>query len=193
MSNIRRYAALLVALMVVALMVVAIGVPSAWAYNSQSSGVAYSDPEFTTMYVSGAARVGGALTLGSTAVTSTGAELNLLNDQIASMTTAATPATGSCGAQFVFRNAAGSAIGSIRGMTCYLSTGAGAITTGTATMSVLTNGSLVELVDGRVALAQATSAGLLGITLESAATGSHYISFVLPNGGVLTSSVLTVN
>lgn len=189
MSNIRRYAALLVALMIVA-----IGVPAAaWAYNSQSSGVAYSDPEFTTMYVSGAARVGGALTLGSTAVTSTGAELNLLRDQIASVTTSATPATGSCAAQFTFKNAAGSAIGSIRGLTCYLSTSAGAITTGTSTMSVLTNGSLVELIDGRVALAQVTNAGLLGITLESAATGSHYISFVLPNGGVLTSSVLTVN
>lgn len=63
---------------VVALALIALALP-ALAYNNKPSGVAYDDPQFSTMYVTGAARVGGTLTLGSTALTASAAELNLLD------------------------------------------------------------------------------------------------------------------
>lgn len=74
MSKIRSYAMSLAFVLIAIVAIVPV-----WAYNSQSTGVAYSDPQFTSMYVTGAARVGGALTLGSTALTSSAAELNLLD------------------------------------------------------------------------------------------------------------------
>lgn len=119
-------------------------------------------------------------------------EIAQLSDQIVSVTTTATPATGSNGVQFVFKNALGNIITGIRGLTCYVSTSAGAQTTAVSSLAVLTNGGLTTLVTGKVALVTTSAAGLLGITLTASAA-TYYLSFVLPNGKVITSSALVVN
>lgn len=160
---------------------VAVATPSVMAFNSKPVGVAYSDPNLTSLGLNGVL------------ITSTGTELNLIHDQINSVSTAATASTGYSTAHFTFKNAAGSTVTGIRGLTCYASDSAGGISAPTATMSVATYGTLVQLVQGKVALGQVSSAGKLGITFTSSATGSFYISFVLPNGKIVTSSVLTVN
>ncbi len=128
-----------------------------------------------------------------TATTMSAAELNSLTDEIASMTTTATPASGSNGVQFVFKNAAGATVSAARRtFQCFVSTSTGQFASAVTSIAVLTNGELITLVTGQVATVQCVS-GLLGVTLTAAAPGSYYLSFVLPNGTVITSSVLTVS
>lgn len=111
---------------------------------------------------------------------------------IASVTTVATPASGSVGVQFTFKDAAGVAVRGVRALTAYLSSAAGAHVAAQTSFAALVNGSLSELTAGKVALITTTAAGLAGITL-TAATGDYYVSFVLPDGRIITSSILTVN
>ncbi|MBI4800639.1 MAG: hypothetical protein HY794_18265 [Desulfarculus sp.] len=126
-------------------------------------------------------------------VTATAAEINALTDMPASMTTTATPASGTCGVQFVLKNAAGSALSHAVAGTCYIS-GADGLSHGTAItgLAVLTNGALTELVTGKVAIFTSDATGKLGVTLTGAA-GTYYLTLVLPSGKIITSSALVIN
>jgi hypothetical protein len=111
----------------------------------------------------------------------------------ASVTTTATPATGSCGVQFVFKDAAGVAIATPIAGICYQSTIDGLTQSNAITsIAVLTNGSYTSLVTGKIGTFTTTAAGLLGLTLTASA-GTYYITFVMPSGALLTSSALVVN
>lgn len=125
-------------------------------------------------------------------VTTTTAELNTLADEITQMTTTGVPASGTNGVQFVFKNAAGAAVGSRRGMLMILTDVNGDVVTAGTSVAALVNGKVVTLVIGQVALVECSAAGLLGVTLTHAA-GTYYLTFVLPNGKLLTSSPLVVN
>ena len=80
----------------------------------------------------------------------------------------------------------------MRSLLCYVSSSAGAQATAATSLAALTNGSLTTLVTGKVALVTTSAAGLLGITLTMTA-GTYYLTFVLPNGKIITSSALVVN
>jgi hypothetical protein len=127
-----------------------------------------------------------------TKVDVTDAEVATLDDLVFSVTTTATPASGTCGVQFVFKNADGSAIASKRAITAYLSDSAGAHVTAITSFAALTNGSISSLVAGKVIVATTTAAGLLGLTLTGSAA-TYYVTFILPNGQLLTSGALTIN
>jgi hypothetical protein len=110
----------------------------------------------------------------------------------ASVTTTMTPATGTCACQFVFKDALGvQLIVPVAGI-LYLSGSDGLSITSSTSIAVLTNGALLQLVTGKAALFVTTATGLLGITLTMT-SGTYYISFVLPNGTIITSSALVVN
>lgn len=192
------------------------------ARNTKPVGVAYADPDFDSLSIAGTVFVSGApgtatanttvvlganknldvlalpvggLAIGSgagTATTVTAAEVNTLHDEVASMTTTATPATGSNAVQFVLKNAAGVAISTARLLHWFVSDVNGVPATAVTSVVTLTNGVIVTTKTGAVGIATTSAAGLLGATLTMT-TGSYYLSFVLPNGTIITSSVLTVN
>lgn len=125
-------------------------------------------------------------------ITATTAELNKMTGAPASVTQTSTPATGTNGTQFVFKNAAGAAISRVYSGTAYISDVNGAHSTAITSMAALTNGSLSTLVTGKVIEFTSKNDGTLGITF-TATSGSYYITFVLPGGVISTSTVLTVN
>ncbi len=150
-------------------------------------------------------QIDAAVAIGGVGITATAAEVNILHsstattlelsslhDEPASVTTTATPATGTCGVQFVFKNAAGVTLShAIAGRALF--TGSTGLAFAAATSAaVLTNGAWHDSVAGYSADFVTTAAGLLGVTV-TAGTGSYYITFILPNGKLLTSSVLGVN
>lgn len=110
----------------------------------------------------------------------------------ASVSMTSTPATGTCACQFTFKNAAGAAIASPFASQLYFSNVGGTAIAAVTSAAVLTNGILSELKIGNVDLFVTTAAGLLGITV-TAATGTYYISFILPNGTIVTSPAIVVN
>ena len=110
-----------------------------------------------------------------------------------SVATTATPDTGSCGVQFVFKDNQGRVITTPSTMLCYLSASTGLThATAVSSLAVLTNGALTQLVTGQHAIVTTTAAGLLGVTLTGTA-GTRYLVFVLPNGKLLTSGALVIN
>lgn len=115
-----------------------------------------------------------------------------VDDEIVTMTTSATPASGSNGVQFVFKNRHGVAIASKRAMTMWISDVNGAPVAAGTSVAALTNGSVDTLVTGKIANVITSAAGLLGVTLTAEAA-TYYLSFGLPNGRILTSSALVVN
>ena len=127
-----------------------------------------------------------------TAVTASAAELNTTTGTPTSITTAATPGSGTNTAQFVFKNAAGAAISRAFSGIAYISDINGAHVGAQTAFAIATNGSLTQLVGGKVIEFTSTSSGLLGLTLTGAG-GSYYITFVLPQGVIATSSVITLN
>ena len=138
----------------------------------------------------------GALYLGTsgsdTQVTETAAEMNFFAGIPTTASQASTPATGSNATQFTFKNAAGSTIGRIYSGLAYISDINGGHSAAITSMAIATNGSLSTLVTGKVIEFTTTAGGLLGITF-TATTGSYYITFVMPGGKIVTSTVLTVN
>ena len=128
--------------------------------------------------------------------TSTAAELNLNDGVPASVTTTATPASGSVGVQFVFKQADGttSVTSSFSGIG-YIATAADGLTLKAVGTSVaaLTNGRVTELVAGHnIFHYTTTAAGLLGLTITAVA-GDYYVIFTNPNGKIIASTVCTVN
>lgn len=115
-------------------------------------------------------------------------------DAIGSVTTTATPASGSCGVQFVFKDASGNALTSPVAGILYLSEVSTGLTHNLAdtSLAVLTNGALTNIGGAGPSLFTTTAAGLLGVTITAAAD-DYYVIFVLPNGSLLISDVCTVN
>lgn len=106
--------------------------------------------------------------------------------------TTATPATGTCACQFVFKDANGVALAHAVSGLLYYSNSTGLAIGAATSAAVLTNGALTELVAGKVDHFVTTATGLLGITV-TAPTGTYYATFVLPSGRIITSSALGVN
>lgn len=131
-----------------------------------------------------------------TQVTSTAAELNLVDNMWNSFTTSATPASGSCAVQFVFKDAAGTTMATPIAGTFYLSEVSTGLTRDPAdtSVAVLTNG-VVQNIDAAVHNGWhfvTTAAGLLGITI-TAAEDDYYVVFIHPTGKLVISTVCAVN
>lgn len=118
---------------------------------------------------------------------------NAKNAQVAAVTTDPTAASGSCGVQFVFLDGEGNALTAIASGIGYVSDADGAVETAVDGLEVLTNGGVIELVTGSAFVWVTDATGKLGVTLTEAVAGDYYLSFVLPNGQVITSGALTVN
>lgn len=110
------------------------------------------------------------------------------------VTTTATPASGSCGVQFVFTDINGDALTSPVSGLLYLSEASTGLTHNLAdtTLAVLTNGAVTNIGGAGPSLFTTTAAGLLGLTITAAAD-DYYIIFVTPNGSLLISDVCTCN
>ena len=112
----------------------------------------------------------------------------------ASVTTTATPATGSCAVQFVFKDVNGAALTAPVSGLLYLSEVATGLTQDLAdtSLAVLTNGALTNLGSAGPSLFTTTAAGLLGLTITAVAD-DYWVVFVKPDGTLLISTVCTVN
>ena len=112
----------------------------------------------------------------------------------ASVTTTATPASGSCAVQFVFKDVSGNALTAPVSGLLYLSEVATGLTHNLAdtTLAVLTNGALTNLGSAGPSLFTTTAAGLLGLTITAVAD-DYWVVFVKPDGSLMISSVCTVN
>jgi len=111
-----------------------------------------------------------------------------------SVTTAATPASGSCAVQFVFKDVSGNTITSPVAGTFYLSEVATGLEVDVADtgVAVLTNGAVTIMDTGVASYYQfiTSAAGLLGVTITASAD-DYYIVFVKPDGSLLISDVCT--
>jgi hypothetical protein len=127
-------------------------------------------------------------------LTTTFSELNTLSGTPVTVETTATPASGSCGIQFVFKDAAGVTMAVPSSGIFYISEVATGLTHDLAdtTFAVLTNGALTNIGGAGPSLYTTTAAGLLGATITAAAD-DYYVVFVLPSGLLLISTVCTVN
>ena len=117
-----------------------------------------------------------------------------LKPAFASVITTATPASGSCGVQFVFKDASGNTVTEAVSGLCYLSEVATGLTHDLAdtTLAVLTNGALTNIGGAGPSLFTTTAAGLLGMTITAAAD-DYYVVFVKPDGSLIISTVCTSN
>lgn len=127
-------------------------------------------------------------------VTATAAEINALDGAPLSMTTATTPASGSCAVQLVFKDAAGVTMAIPTSGLLYLSEVATGLTQDLAdtTLAVLTNGALTNLGSAGPSLFTTTAAGLLGLTITAGAD-DYWVVVVLPSGKLLISDKCVVN
>ena len=113
-------------------------------------------------------------------------------DDIASVTTSATPASGSNAAQFTFKNRGAVAVTGRRVLKAWLCDASGDPVGAATSIVKLTNGFTDQLITGKVVQAETSAAGLYGVTLTHAA-GTYYMAFDLPNGRILVSGALVVN
>lgn len=114
-------------------------------------------------------------------------------NQAYTVTTAATPDTGACAVQFQFKDpTTGANLTSPISGLCYSSTSTGLAINEITSAATLTNGSVLALSATSLWHFITDGTGRVGITLTGAA-GSKYITFILPNGKLLTSAVLTIS
>lgn len=115
-----------------------------------------------------------------------------LNKQF-TVTTTATPATGTCAVQFQFKDPTTGAnlTYPISGV-CYSSTSTGLAFQAITSAAVLTNGAVLALSATTLWAFVTDATGRVGLTLTGSA-GSKYVTFVLPNGRLVTSTVCTIN
>lgn len=110
------------------------------------------------------------------------------------MTTAATPASGSCGVQLVFKDATGVAITAPIAGTFYLSEVSTGLEVDVAdtSVAVLTNGAVTIMDTGVASYYQfiTDATGKLGVTITAAAD-DYYLVFIKPDGSLLISDVCT--
>jgi len=128
-------------------------------------------------------------------VTATAAEINAMDTAaVASMTTATTPASGTCAVQLVFSDASAVQVAVPVSGLLYISEAATGLTNDPVDgLAVLTNGALDELVTGGTSIYTSTAAGLLGVTITHAGADSFWIVVVLANGKLLISDECVVN
>ena len=112
----------------------------------------------------------------------------------AAITTATTPASGSCAVQLVFSDSEGTTMAVPTAGVLYLSEVATGLTQDLAdtTLAVLTNGALTNIGGAGPSLFTTTAAGLLGLTITAAAD-SYWVVIVLPDGKLLISDECVVN
>lgn len=116
----------------------------------------------------------------------------LYSGKLSGMSTATTPASGTCAVQFVMLDDAGIALAAIQSGIGYLSNAAGVMVTAGTSVATLTNGSISTLVTGQVFQWITDATGKLGVTLTAGAA-TYYMSIVLPNGKIITSSAIVVS
>lgn len=111
-----------------------------------------------------------------------------------SVETTATPASGSCAVQFVFKDASGNALTSPVSGLLYLSEVATGLTHDLAdtSIAVLTNGALTNLVAKGISHFTTTADGKLGLTITAAAD-DYWVVFIKPDGSLLISAVCVSN
>lgn len=148
------------------------------------------------------------LSINDTTVTATAAELNIMDGVTATaaeinamdtgafvtMTTATTPASGTCAVQLVFKDTAGVQLAVPAAGMLYISE----VATGLANdpvdgLAVLTNGALDELVTGGASIFTTDATGQLGVTISHAGADSFWIVVIRPNGELLISDECVVN
>lgn len=112
--------------------------------------------------------------------------------KLTSIATATTPASGTCAVQLTLKDGNGEALTTIRSGIGYLSSSVGALASAVTSVATLTNGSITQLVTGRIFHWVSKADGTLGITVTGAAS-TYYVSLVLPDGTVVTSSAIVVN
>lgn len=132
--------------------------------------------------------------VGGVLVTATPAEINAVDGAALTMTTATTPAIGSCAVQLVFKDAAGVTMAVPVSGLLYLSEAANGLAHHLAdtTLAVLTNGALTNLGSAGPSLFTTDATGKLGLTITAAAD-DYWIVVVLPSGKLLISDKCVSN
>lgn len=134
------------------------------------------------------------LKVGDALVTATPAEINAVDGAALTITTATTPASGTCAVQLVFKDAAGVTMAIPTSGLLYLSEVATGLTHDLAdtSLAVLTNGAVTNIGGAGPSLFTTTAAGLLGMTITAGAD-DYWIVVVLPSGKLLVSDKCVVN
>lgn len=106
----------------------------------------------------------------------------------ASVDTVATPASGSCGVQFTFKDAYGAPVTEPIAGTCYIATDALGLDHAIAgtSFAVLTNGALTNIAGAGPSLFTTTAAGLLGVTITAVAD-DYWVVFLLSSGKLIST------
>lgn len=140
------------------------------------------------------AKVGG-LILGGTRITATGAELNLLDDQVASATfTVGTEAANAINVAIQLKDAAGADMATRSSLFWYLSSDANGDAIATAPSSGIaigTDGLLIEWTNNVSGMVTSEADGDIDVTLGESSTGTWYLVLVMPNGKLSVSSAIT--
>ena len=110
------------------------------------------------------------------------------------MTTATTPASGSCAVQLVFADAAGTTMAVPTSGMLYMSEVATGLSVDVAdtSIAVLTNGVVTNLVAASISHFVTDATGKLGLTITAGAD-DYWIVVVLPSGKLLISAKCVVN
>ena len=128
-------------------------------------------------------------------ITVTAAELNALADVPVSLTVVSTtPGSGTCAAQFAFKNGAGAALSHAVAGIGYISSVDGLADATVTTFATLTNGVILPITTTGMFKFVTSATGTLGITINSAGAAEHYITFINPNNGrLLTTTTIHTN
>ncbi len=110
----------------------------------------------------------------------------------ASITTATTPASGTCAVQFAFKDVDGVALPNPISGIGYGSGADGLSVVAVTSHATLINGVIDPLVATKSFHFITDATGQLGVTVTAQA-GTYYITFQMPNGKLLTSSAIVVN
>lgn len=113
---------------------------------------------------------------------------------LASVTTTAVPASGSCDVQFFFKDVSGNDLTSPVSGLLYLSKNSAGLTHDLAdtSLAVVTNGVLTNIGGAGPSLFTTTATGVFDLRITAAAD-DYYVVFVKPDGSLLISDVCTVN
>lgn len=133
------------------------------------------------------------LELDGTVVTTTGQELNLLDNQVASVSwVVAAGASNICVMTGTIKDAAGATIAGVRNLLVYISeaaTGIGVSADSYSTGAAITDGTGAELVADKVFLVQTGTDGVFAISItDSAKPADQYGVAILPNGSASVSA-----
>ena len=175
---------------------------TAVVFAEQAAARTYTVPD------AGADAVFAMMPAGSTLVTASTAELNILDGATltvaelnklagipASVTVVVTTpgASGTCDAAFTFKDAAGATIAIPAALTFYLSASTGLTLTAAITSILAADtpvGGVGVLTTGQSGILVTTAAGLASVKLTGAAATSYFITFIGPGGRLIVSPAL---